>query len=221
MARQSRHILGHLDGVFAATAAAAHAQPLRVGTFVSLAPSLFPSLELLLGERVIPTVSHGPDLLTLVGEGQLDAAVVGVADQVPLPRRVRVTTLGRDSLHLFRQHDTPGLGTGRRPLAERRVLVATYDRSGPEVLERLARLGAHAEPAPTLPTALSMARYRSVLAVVPRSALAHELGEGEVSERLPFQQRITLSLVTGREPDPRIANAASSLGQWLHLQPTR
>lgn len=221
MARQAAHILGHLNGVFAAAAAAAGERTLRVGTFVSLAPSLFPSLEMLLDEPVVPTISHGPDLLTLVGEGELDAAVVGVADQVALPRTVRVTNLGRDSLALFRRRDTPGLTSGPRPLAGRRVLVATYDRNGPEVLERLTRLGARAESAPTLPTALSMARYRDVLAVVPRSALAHQIGEDETSERLPFQQHITLSLVTGRKPDRRLAGCRTALGQSLHLQPTR
>lgn len=220
MARQAEHILGHLGGVYAATAAAAREQPLRVGTFVSLAPALFPSVEILVDEPIVPTVSHGPDLIALVAEGELDAAVVGVASQVPLPRHVRVATLGRDSLELFRRRDVPGRVSGRRPFADRRVLVATYDSSGPEVRARLSRLGAIAEPAPTLPSALAMARRRGVLAVVPRSALAHNLADGEVLERLPFQQRITLSLVTGRDPDPRLKAGLRKLGHALHLRAT-
>lgn len=220
MARQATHILGHLGGVYAATAAAATTRPLRIGTFTSLAPTAFPAVESMLEEPVVPTVSHGPELIALVAEGELDAAIVGVAGQVPLPRQVRVSPLGRDSLELFRRRAVSGRGAGRRPFADRRVLVATYDSSGPEVRARLARLGAAAEPAATLPTALSMARRRDVLAVVPRSALAHQLADDEVLERLPFQQRITLSLVSGRNPDPRLTAGLRELGRALHLRPT-
>lgn len=217
MAQQARHILGHLDQVYAATVAAAEHRSLRVGTFVSLAPALFPALERELDQVVTATVGHGPALMDHVAEGSLDAAAVAVAEQVALPRGVRTHALGEDSLVLVRKASTPGVGRGRQPLKGRRVVYSTYDLMGPVVRERLERLGAWAHQGVTLPSTLALARHRDCLAVLPRSAVAHQLGADEVIEPLPFRIRIRLSLVTGRDPDARLVAAAPALRRALHL----
>lgn len=221
VARQAEHLLGHLDGIYRAAHAASREKPLRIGTFASLAPSVFPSVEQLLRQPVLPTVSHGPELVHLVSEGSLDAAVVGIAEQMTLPRQVRVHPLGEDLLEVFRRRSTPGKGRGRTPYAGRRVLVATYDSTGPDVAARLARLGAEVELAATLPTAVAMARRVGCLAVVPRSALAHQTNEDEVLDPLPFRQRIRLSLVTPRAADPRLVAGRGELRRALHLTVAR
>ncbi|MBD2758521.1 LysR family transcriptional regulator [Yimella sp. cx-573] len=221
MIRQAIHILGHLEGVVSAVRAADRRSSLRIGTFVSFGPSVFPSIEEIIGEPVLPYLSHGPQLVHMVDEGTLDAAVVGVAEQMTLPRTVRVHPIGADDLVIFRQSGTPGAASGRRPLAGRRMIVATYDQHGPEVIDRLRRLGAEAEPAASLPTAIAMARRVGCLAVVPRSALAHVLSDTEVCDALPFRQRIRISLVTPRDADPRLDGCATLLRTALHLRPAR
>lgn len=221
MVREGRHILAHLEGVHARVTAAGAPQRVRVGTFASLAGPLFASVEQLLDAPVAASVGHGPDLVRQVAEGTLDAAVVAVAHHMDLPRQVRVSTLGDDELSVVRSKEVPGRARGARPYRDRRMVVATYDDSGPAVRERLARLGADAETAPTLPTALALARRRSALAVVPRSALAHQLGDDEVLEPLPFRHTVQLQLVTGPRPPAVLTARSRALGRALHLRRPR
>lgn len=217
MVRQARHVLAHMAGLYDAAAAATEHHTLKVGTFVTLAPTLFPSLEELLTVPVTPRVDHGPVLMEGVAESSLDAAVVAVAEQVPLPRGVRVHPLGEDTLVLFRPDGVPRRGRGRLPLRDRRVLYSTYDLRGGELHTRLERLGAAAQQGVTMPTTLATARRRHCLAVVPRSVLAHDLRPGEVVERLPFDMTVRLSLVTSREGPAELLAITDQLGRWLHL----
>lgn len=219
LVRGAREILARLDGLVEAAATASEQRELRVGTFVSLAPGLFPALEESLGAPVAATVGHGPGLVGEVAGGTLDAAVVGVVEQMSMPRGVRAHPIGDDLVQVFRRRDLPGRGRGRYPFAGRRLLVATYDRSGPEVRARLTALGGHAVPAPTLPTAIAMARRLDCLAVLPGSALTGQLGADEMLERLPFRHPSRLWLVTGRDADPRLTVAARHLRRQLGLSP--
>lgn len=191
-------VLAHLAGAVTAARAAATGSTLRLGTILSLAPAVVPAVETLLNDAVTVTIDHGPELIGAVGEGALDATVVAVAEQVTLPRSVRVMPLGHDELVLFRRSTTPPTSRGRSPFAGRRVLYSTYDLHGPLLRARLEQLGAVAQLGPSLPTSLALARSRGALAVVPRTALVTELREGDVVEPLPFGTRVRLSLVTGR-----------------------
>jgi hypothetical protein len=66
-----------------------------------------------------------------------------------------------------------------------------------------------------------MARRRTHLALVPRSALSGELRPGEQLVRAPFRYRLTLSLVTGNIPDPRLLRTLPHLRKELNLTPAR
>ncbi|MGY4719678.1 LysR family transcriptional regulator [Naumannella cuiyingiana] len=217
LAALANRVLGELDGAYAAALGAAADRRPRIGAIAAMAPSVIPSFESLLGRPITPLVDHGPRLIELVAEECLDAAIVAIADQVTLPRRVISHRLGEDRLVLLRAAGTPPPGRGRRAYRGHRVVHSTYDRMGPVVQERLIGLGADAEPGATLPTTLAMVRWRGCLGVVPRSALAHDLHEGEVISELPFAARVRVSLITGREPGDELRGLLADLGRWLHL----
>ncbi|KNX36803.1 hypothetical protein VV01_06035 [Luteipulveratus halotolerans] len=215
LGRQAAHIIGHLERAYATASAASEARPPRVGTFVSLSPAVFPALERCLDREVLAVVDHGPALIEQVAEGSLDAAVVAVAEQVTLPRLVRVHALGEDTLVTLRRRDVAPLGRGRRALAGRRVVYSTYDRMGPVLHERLERLRARPQQGPTLPTTIAYARAGDCIAVLPRSAIAHQLRDDEVIEPLPVRVTLRLSVVTGRAPDPDLVSSIPALRRAL------
>ncbi len=216
--RQARHILGHLEGAFAASRAAMLERRLVVGTFASLTSLLFPALDALLPEVAIDQrQDHGPVLLQWVAEGSMDAAFVAVADQVEVPSSVVIHQVGTDPLVLFRAVGVEPMSRGRLPLRDRQVVASTYDLSTEEVLEGLHRLGADARPGVTLAAAIAMARKRGHLAVLPRSAVAFDLREGEVVERLPFRRSMRLAMATPRTADPRLLGVLRGLRRELDL----
>ncbi|NNG39547.1 LysR family transcriptional regulator [Flexivirga sp. ID2601S] len=218
LVRQARHILGHLEGAFAASRAATRERRLVVGTFASLTSLLFPALDALLPEVAIDQrQDHGPVLLQWVAEGSMDAAFVAVADQVEVPSSVVTHQVGTDPLVLFRAVGVEPIGRGRLPLRDRQVVASTYDLSTEEVLERLHRLGADARPGVTLAAAIAMARKRGHLAVLPRSAVAFDLREGEVVERLPFRRSMRLVMAAPRTADPRLLGILRGLRRELDL----
>ncbi|TDU84020.1 DNA-binding transcriptional LysR family regulator [Kribbella voronezhensis] len=218
LARRAEHILGHLDEVYAATRAASAGDRLVVGTFVSLAPILFPVLDAELPDVTIDQqVDHGQHLAQLVAEGTMDAAFIAIADQMVLPRGTTARTVGRDELVLFVPLGVPLPGTGRQPLRERDLPFSTYDRSGDAIRARLIALGATGRRGVTLGTTVAMARRRSQLALVPRSALSHELRPGERLVPAPFRHRLTLSLITANTPPPALVRLLPRLRQALHL----
>jgi hypothetical protein len=62
-----------------------------------------------------------------------------------------------------------------------------------------------------------MARRRTELALVPRSALATELRPGERLVPAPFRYRLTLSLVTTPTPPKALIEHLPSLRTTLNL----
>lgn len=222
LARQAEHILGHLDGVYTATRAAVAGERLSIGTFASLAPVLFPVLDAELPDVDIDqAVDHGRYLVELVAEGTMDAAFIAIADQLVLPRGAVARPVGRDELVLFVPVGVAPPGTGKYPLRERDLPFSTYDLGADEIRARLIAHGANARRGITLATTVAMARRRSQLALIPRSALSHELGPGERLVPAPFRYRLTLSMITGATPPPRLLARLSTLRDALHLTPAR
>ncbi|MEV8371132.1 LysR family transcriptional regulator [Kribbella sp. NPDC056861] len=224
LARRAEHILGHLEEVYDATraAVATSAERLVIGTFASLAPILFPLLDAELPDFDIEQdVDHGQHLVGLVAEGTMDAAFIAIADQMVLPRGTVARPVGRDELVLFVPAGVDPPGTGKYPLRERDLPFATYDRGADEIRTRLIAHGAKARRGITLATTVAMARRRSQLALIPRSALSHELGPGERLVPAPFRYRLTLSMVTGTEPPRRLLRLLPHLREALHLKPVR
>ncbi len=225
---QAQHILGHLAGAFDATRSAEAHRVWRIGTFPSLAETMFPVLDQVTDPHpeqpadaapvpvIYQVVDHGDRLLAWIAEGTLDAAVVAIVDQVELPRGVHSVRLGSTDLALLTPAGVDGPGRGRQPLRDRRVWYATYDTSGEEVRHRLERLGGLPQRAGTVPTALAGARRRRCLAAVPHAAL-QVLQPGERVRRVPFRHRIVLSLVLPRNPEEQLASLAPALGAALHL----
>jgi molybdate transport repressor ModE-like protein len=208
LSRRADHILGHLEEVYDATRAAAVTQRLVIGTFASLAPILFPVLDADLPDlEVQQQVDHGHFLVERVAEGTMDAAFIAIADQMTLPRGTVARRVGRDELVLFVPPGARPPGRGRRPLKDRQIAFSTYDRGSEEIHSRLAAQGAVPRRGVTLSTTVAMARRRSHLALVPRSALATELRPGEHLTPAPFNYRLTLSVVTTpTPPKPLIAH---------------
>jgi DNA-binding transcriptional LysR family regulator len=222
LARRAAHILGHLEEVYDATLAAAAVSRLVVGTFASLAAILFPVLDAELADLDLEQqVDHGHQLVEWVAEGSMDAAFIAMADQMTLPRGAKARPVGRDELVLFAPPGVTLPGTGRQPLKDREIPFSTYDRGSEEIRSRLIALGARARRGVTLGTTVAMARRRTQLALVPRSALSSELRPGEQLVPGPFRYRLTLSVVTGNTPDPRLLRALPHLRQELNLTPAR
>ena len=218
LARQAEHVLDHLGRIYATAMAVSDVEPLRIGTFAALSAGVVTALEEHLDHAFTTVIDHGPQLIDLVAESSLDAAVVGVASQVMVPRGLTITDLGRDDLVILRSARANPLRPGGTRLKDRRIIFSTYDARGPHLRERLVAHGARAEPGPTLAATLAMARTHGTLAVLPRSVLAHDLREGEEALPLPFATEITISLVTRRSAQPHLESLAPELGRWLHLR---
>jgi DNA-binding transcriptional LysR family regulator len=222
LARRAEHILGHLSELYDVARAAAAGPRLVIGTFVTFAPILFPVLDAELPDDDIDQqVDHGHLLVELVAEGTMDAAFIAIADQMVLPHGTVARPVGRDELVLFVPEGVEPPRGGKQPLRDRSIAFSTYDRGGDEVCSRLIALGAKARRGVTLGTTVAMARRRSQLALVPRSALSHELRPGEQLLPAPFKHRLTLSLVTGTTPLPRLISLLPSLREALHLTAVR
>ncbi|WP_432936007.1 LysR family transcriptional regulator [Kribbella sp. CA-253562] len=218
LARRAEHILGHLEDVYDATRAAAAGSRLVVGTFASLAPILFPVLDAELPDLEIEQqVDHGHFLVDKVAEGTMDAAFIAIADQMVLPRGAVARTVGRDELVLFAPAGTAPPARGRRPLKDRPIPFSTYDRGADDLRARLLTLGATPRRGVTLATTIAMARRRNHLALVPRSALAHELHPGERLLPAPFRYRLTLSAVTRSTPPTPLTVLLPRLRSALNL----
>jgi DNA-binding transcriptional LysR family regulator len=220
MVRQADHILEHLSAVYEVVLAAADRPVVVVGTFPSLASSLFPALELAIGADLVveQRVDHRERLVAWVAEGSMHGAVVGVADRTALPRGTTSTLLGHDRLVLFVPVGVDAPGSGGQPYRGRAVAYATYDLGGPAVAERLTRLGAVVRRAGTVPTAVEMARVSRCLAVVPQSAVTSAvLHSGEAVRALPFASTLTLSLVTAQQPPAELVAALPTVARRLGL----
>jgi DNA-binding transcriptional LysR family regulator len=151
----------------------------------------------------------------------MDAAFIAIADQMALPRGAVARPVGRDELVLFVPAGVALPGTGKYPLRDRDLPFSTYDRGADEIRARLIAHGANARRGITLATTVAMARRRSQLALIPRSALSHELGPGEQLVPATFRYHLTLSMVTGATPPARLLALLPQLREALHLRPVR
>ncbi|MEU4605391.1 LysR family transcriptional regulator [Kribbella sp. NPDC023972] len=218
LGRRADHILGHLEEVYAATREAAAGHRLVIGAFSSIAPILFPILDAdLLDLDIQQEVDHGHFLVERIAEGTMDAAFIAIADQMTLPRGTIARLVGRDELVLFVPPGAASPGRGKQPLKDRPIPFSTYDRGAEEIHARLVALGAVPRRGVTLSTTVGMARRRTHLALVPRSALATELRPGERLIPAPFRYRLTLSLVTTPTPPKPLIEYLPSLRATLNL----
>jgi len=218
LGRRADHILGHLEDVYAATREAAAGHRLVIGTFASLAPILFPVLDADLHDLDIQQqVDHGHFLVERIAEGTMDAAFIAIADQMTLPRGTIARRVGRDELVLFVPPGATPPGRGKQPLKDRPIPFSTYDRGAEEIHARLVALGAVPRRGVTLSTTIAMARRRTQLALIPRSALAAELRPGERLIAAPFRYRLTLSLVTTPTPPKPLIHHLPNLRTTLNL----
>ena len=218
--RQAGHILGHLHGVYPAVRESAQAPLLVIGTFPSLATVLFPTLDTVLGANVLvdQRVEHGEQLLRLVDEGSMHAAVIGSAAQTSLPSRVTHAGIGTDQLVAYRPTGAPAARRGRYPLKDQPVIYATYDRAGPSIAERISELGGRPRRAATVPVAVEMARRSTQLAIIPRTAAIPAARSDDTMTTLPFTMTIELALVTGPEPPPALRGLTARLKSSLRLR---
>lgn len=216
LARQAAHVLDHLAGMYDAVRAATAGRPLRVGVLHSMAQALLPVLdEEFTDAPVEPRVDHGDRLLGWVSEGTMDAAFVGIAKELPLPRTT-IHAIGDDVLVLFLPESVAEPRGRRQPLRDREVVFCTYDLGSDELRARIAALGGRPRRGGEVASTLTIARRRGHVAVLPRSALA-DLAPGERYVDLPFKHRLQLSMVTGPEPDPRLVGVLPRLRRELAL----
>ena len=77
--------------------------PCESGTFAGISGYAFPALDELVGDavRLSTVVHHGNEMIDLVAEGSMDAALIGIAEQVQLPPHVVAHRLGTDELVAF------------------------------------------------------------------------------------------------------------------------
>lgn len=222
MVRQAEHILTHLTGVYAAVRASADRRTLRVGTFAGLSAYLFPALDELIGDlvRLSTVVYHGHEMIELVAEGSMDAAVIGIAEQVQLPPHVVAHRLGNDELAAFVAAGVEPPRRGALPYRGRVVTYAPYDNTGPLIAERIAALGGTPRHAATAVVALEISRRRQGIAIVPSSAARSSARDGDrvMSSRVDLPVR--LSVIARGELDPTIAKVLPALARSLGLRGT-
>jgi hypothetical protein len=187
-----------------------------------MAPTVLPLLDTLIeGFAIDQVVDHGERLIEWIAEDTLDAAIVALAEQVVLPKAVRVTHIGMDRLVVFAAKDVATPRSGRRGFAGTQVAWASYDYSGPHVAERLSRLGADTRRAALTQTAVEAARRNSHLAVVPASSVAASLKPGESIHNLPFRATIRLSMITGPVAPSPLITAIPKIQDELRLTANR
>ncbi|MFI8525482.1 LysR family transcriptional regulator [Promicromonospora sukumoe] len=201
---QAAHVLDHLGSIVERTLSAAQSRTVSVGAFPSIAGTLFAALDVLLDDVVVqPEVDHGPRLLERVERGALDAAFTGIARQVPIPRGLVVTEVGRHDLVVLLPDGAPAPGTGRRPYAGQTVVYCPLDLSADALHRRLTELGAQARPGATAEAAVRTARERRCAVVVPDMVARWYAAPGDRTVPAPARGRVTLSMVT-RSPAPQI-----------------
>ncbi|TDE88558.1 LysR family transcriptional regulator [Occultella glacieicola] len=216
LADQADRILGSIDSLPELMRATEGRSSRTIGTVASLAAVLYPALELLLPELAVHQVTdHGPALVDAVADGSMDAAFIGVPMQTALPAGLSVTVFHRDDLSILRPADAASLGTGRQPYAGRTVFAYTYDPALHESLSTIAALGGRPRRAATAETAVTLARVRGELALLPAS-LAHRNLRG-LDEVLPAprRRRVQLAMVTRRPGPQALVEVLPELGEVL------
>ncbi|GAA1861361.1 LysR family transcriptional regulator [Myceligenerans crystallogenes] len=199
---QAAHVLDHLRGISGRSLAAARSRTLTVGTFPSLAGTLFAALDVLSDDVVVhPEVEHGPRLLEWVERGTLDAAFVTIAGQVPLARGLVATEVGRYDLVTLLPEGAPEPGTGRRPFAGQTVVYCALDLSAEALQRSLTEKGARARPGATAEAAVRIGRERRCAVVLPDLVARWYAAPRDRIAPPPIRGRLTVSMVS-RSPAP-------------------
>jgi DNA-binding transcriptional LysR family regulator len=208
LASRAGLLLTEIDALPEQIAARTGTPSLSIGTIQALAPIVFSSLDLTIPDLVVhPEIEHGPTLIDQVEQGTLDAAIVTIAEQTPMPRELHRIPLGTSPLVFVLPDGCAPIGNGDRPLHGREIVYSSIDLAAEPLQARLSGLGATPRSGPTIEATLHIARRRKIPAVVPELA-AHWWGNP--TDRLlhaPGPDRITLTLVS-RPPAPRILTDA-------------
>lgn len=220
-ATEAEHILGHLGALAERTHAGASAALLRVATFPSLGALLFPALEAVLAQEggdVVASqyVDHGDRLIELVGEGSLDMAVVGLAEQLELPRGVTATPLGRDRLAAF-VPDGVARPSGRKRPFVGPVPYHCVDLAGSEVERRIGALGGTARGAATAEVSILLARQGRTVALLSRAIAELYRRPGEQVVASPVPVAFSYHLVTRLPVPPLVRRLAPRLAARMGL----
>lgn len=220
LVRQAEHILSHLGGVFAAVRSVTTTRTLRVGTFAGLSTYLFPALDEMVGDdiRLSTVVHHGTEMIELVADGAMDAAVIGIAEQVQLPSQVIAHRLGTDALAAFVAKGVEPPRRGAHPYRDRIVTYAPYDHTGPAIAERIAALGGTPRHAATAQVALEISRRREGVAIVPSSAARMSAGEGDRIMASRIDLPVRLSIIARGELNPTLLAAIPKLRHALGVR---
>lgn len=224
LAQEAEHVLLLLDDLPARALTAARAPIMRVATIPTLAGLVLPALDSVFREpkgsvvRIHQMVHHGDTLLSLVGEGAVDLAVVGVASQLKQPPGVVSTRLGMDELAAFVPSGANPPGTGLRPLSGP-IPYHCVDLSCPEVELRISRAGGDPERMATGEVAMLVARRRGATALVAAGiARAYRVANEQVLKS-PVTASFTYHLVT-RTPVPEwIAGLREQLVDEMGILP--
>ncbi len=223
-ATEADHILGHLGQLADRVHAGAAAPLLRVATFPSLAALLFPAIDAALDAVAADTgvvtavhqyVDHGDALINLVAEGSLDIAVVGLADQLPLPEALTTTVLGQDDLAML---TPPGyLPRSRRTPFDGVIPFHCLDLNTATIERRLSELGGRPRLCATGEVAVLTARATRQPALLAHSIASLYRRPEEDLVAPPFGMRFTLRMVTRTPPPPLLARMAPAVADAMGL----
>lgn len=222
-ADQAEHILDHLAALPERTAAAAKASSLAIGCIASLAGMVFSALDAVLEETsedlvVHPSVDHGPEMAARVADGSLDAAVLTVADQAPLPRGLEVLDLVRSPLVTVRPAGASATGQTAAEVARSTVVYSTVDLAGPLVHRRLADQGAQPRLGATAEAAMRMAAERACPVVVPEFIARWYGADPQRFAAAPVRRSTRVSLVMAAPATAVLRTAGEALGRRLRGQ---
>lgn len=191
----------------------------RVGTFTSLSVPVFTALQRLLppDTTVEQRIGNGRQLLRMIDEGDLDAAVVIAPHTIWTPAAAEFTKLGSDPLLLV---TPPGAATvdlrpGSRARWATPLWLASYSSQPDDAAQDFAARGARVHLTGSAPVALAIARERRELAAVPRTAWSADPRAGEQTRVLPRTLSMPLALVTLRA-NP-LLRCTGDLAEALHL----
>lgn len=211
-ADEAAHILGHLDALPERAAAAAQAKSISVGCIASLAGMVFSALDAVLPDLVVhPKVDHGPLTSASVADGSLDAAVLTIADQAPLPRGLDVIELLRSPLVTVRP---PGV-TREAWRPGETVVYSSIDLAGPVVHRRIADRGAVPRLGATAEAAMRIGRQRGCPVVVPEFVARWYGARDEQLATAPVRRSARVSLVMKPPGVPVLREQMGALARLL------
>lgn len=216
--RRAREILDLMQSAADEARQAVGVQRIRFGTFTSLSVPVFTGLGDLLpeGTLVDQRIQNGSQLIRMIGQGQLDGAVVGTLASVETPIGVQRFELGPDPVLVVAPAGVslPDLAAGHWPTM---VHLASYSSQPDDVARALARKGATPQVAGSAPVALALARHRGELAAVPRTAWRCDARPDERTKQLSASFATALNVVLPRPTPPLLTDLAPGMRRALGL----